>query len=245
MELRQNMRRLSTRPMVWVVAILFALMVGLLVGYLVASNAVTHPTSVGAVPVISATPREQAARAGRSETLRKRTNGHGIHLRGELVMRRFALLAVLGSLGILAAVMSAGSSLATAPSGAGATFTHRAAVDPYHFDSNDYKIFQKDREDVVIRQFTIAPGGNNGWHLHPGPSIVIVTQGTLSLYEANDPTCTAKRLAVGVGFTEAPGDVHIARNEGNTPVVGLVTFLDVPVGGAFRLDAPRPGNCPF
>jgi quercetin dioxygenase-like cupin family protein len=160
-------------------------------------------------------------------------------------MRRIAMLAILGSLGIIVAVMSAGTSLATAPSGAGATFTYRASVEPYHFDSNDYKIFQKNREDVVMRQITIAPGGDNGWHFHPGPSFVIVTQGTLSLYEANDPTCTAQRFAAGDGFVEVPGDVHIARNEGTVPVVALVTFLDVPVGGAFRLDATRPGNCPF
>jgi hypothetical protein len=24
-----------------------------------------------------------------------------------------------------------------------------------------------------------------------------------------------------------------------------VVYLDVPVGGGFRIDAPAPGNCPF
>lgn len=161
-------------------------------------------------------------------------------------MRRIAFfLGVLGSLGVLVVVMNAGTSLATAPSGTATTFAARASVDGYHFDSSGFKIFQKDREDVVMRQISIAPGGNNGWHFHPGPSFVIVTQGTLSLYEANDPTCTAHNYTAGDGFVEEPGDIHIARNEGSTTVVADVTFLDVPVGGAFRLDAASPGNCPF
>ena len=160
-------------------------------------------------------------------------------------MKRIASLAIIGCLGVLAMVMNAPVSLATAPSGAGANFTARASFEPYHFDSDNFKVFQKDRQDVVMRQITIVPGGNNGWHFHPGPSFVIVTQGTLSLYEANDPTCTARTFVAGKGFVEAPGDVHIARNEGAVQVIALVTFLDVPVGGAFRLDAPRPGNCPF
>ena len=160
-------------------------------------------------------------------------------------MRRIAGLAVVGCLTVLVVVMNAGATQATAPSGSGATFTYRATVDPYHFDSNDYKVFQKNPQDVVMRQITIAPGGNNGWHFHPGPTFVVVVQGTLSLYEANDPTCTPARYSAGKGFVEAPGDVHIARNEGTTTVVAVITFLDVPVGGASRLDAPNPGNCPF
>ena len=160
-------------------------------------------------------------------------------------MKRALSFAILGCLGILVALMNAGTTLATAPSGSTANFTARAPLAPYHFDSNDFKVFQRDREDVVVRQLTMAPGSTTGWHSHPGPAIVIVKQGTLSFYEATDPTCTAQAFTAGQGFVEAPGDVHIARNEGSTPVVLLITFLDVPVGGAFRLDARSPGNCPF
>ena len=31
---------------------------------------------------------------------------------------------------------------------------------------------------------------NTGWHSHPGHSLIIVTSGTLTDYEADDPTCT-------------------------------------------------------
>jgi quercetin dioxygenase-like cupin family protein len=160
-------------------------------------------------------------------------------------MKRVLSIAILGCLGILIALINPGSTLATAPSASTTNLALRAPLAPYHFDSDDFKVFQKDRQDVVVRQLTMATGGSTGWHSHPGPTIVIVEQGTLSFYEANDPTCTAQTFAAGQGFVEAPGDVHIARNEGAAPVLLLVTFLDVPVGGAFRIDAPRPGNCPF
>jgi len=158
---------------------------------------------------------------------------------------RDSSIAILGCFGILVALMNAGTTLATAPSGSTPNFTVRAPLAPFHFDSNDFKVYQKDSGDVVMRQLTVEPGGSTGWHSHPGPTIVIVTQGTVSSYEAGDPTCTARTFAAGQGFVEGPGDVHISRNEGSTPLVMLITFLDVPVGGAFRLDAPRPGNCPF
>lgn len=160
-------------------------------------------------------------------------------------MRRLTLFAVLGSLGVLVLILNPGTSLATAPKGSTPIFTFRATIAPVHFDSNDYKVFQKNSEDVVMRELTIAPGGDSGWHFHPGPTYVIVAAGTLSNYEASDPTCTAQTFAAGSGFVEPPGDVHLARNEGSSNLVAFVTFTDVPVGGAFRLDAPNPGNCPF
>jgi len=160
-------------------------------------------------------------------------------------MKRLIPLATVACLAVGIALLNVETTQATPPSGATAPFTYRATVDSYHFDSNDYKIFQKNSEDVVMRQIVLAPGGNNGWHFHPGPVLTIVTQGTLTLYEANDPTCAPHNYSAGQGFVETPLDVHIARNEGTVPVIAVVTFLDVPIGGAFRLDAPNPGNCPF
>ncbi len=160
-------------------------------------------------------------------------------------MRRIAVLGILACFGILAVVMNVGNSLATAPTGVSAVFTVRATMPSHHFDSNDFKIFQKDREDVVMRQLTFAPGASSGWLSHPGPQYVIVTEGTISVYEADDATCTAHRFSTGEGFVGIPGDVHILRNEGAAPAALVVTFLDVPVGDPFRIDALRPGNCPF
>lgn len=159
--------------------------------------------------------------------------------------KRLATFGVLATLAILALVITSTASQATAPSGFTPNWTYRATIPPMHSDSDDYKIFQKNSQDVVMRQLTIVPGGSSGWHFHPGPTYVIVVTGTDTLYEANDPTCTAHSYAAGQGFVEQGGDIHISRNEGTTNLILLVTFTDVPVGGVFRLDAPNPGNCPF
>jgi len=82
-------------------------------------------------------------------------------------MSRIARLVILScGVGLILA-MGATTSLATPPSGSSAQFTYQATLDPYHFDSNDFKIFQKDRQHVVMRQLTLAPGGSAGWHFHP------------------------------------------------------------------------------
>jgi quercetin dioxygenase-like cupin family protein len=160
-------------------------------------------------------------------------------------MKRIAILGMLGCLVVLALAVNTGTTQATAPSGTTATFTYQATLSPYHFNSRNFKIDQKKTQDIVMRQITIAPGGATGWISHPGPTFVVVVTGTLSFYEAEDPTCTPTRYPAGQAFVQAPGDVHNARNEGTTMVTLEITFLDVPVGGAYRIDAPRPENCSF
>lgn len=161
-------------------------------------------------------------------------------------MRRIGLLAILGSIAVLAVVLNAGTSMATGSTGFGAPFTYRATMQPHHVHSNDFTVVQKHPEDVVMRELTIAPGGNSGWHTHPGPVYVLVISGSVVNYHADNPTCTGKKIAAGQGFVETPGDIHLVRNE-DPKITGvlLATFLDVPVGGKFRIDAPVPGNCPF
>jgi quercetin dioxygenase-like cupin family protein len=122
----------------------------------------------------------------------------------------------------------------------------RFTVGPYHFQSPSFKIDSKDATDVVMPTFTIAPGQSNGWHIHPGPGFVMVTQGTLTLYRFDGDSCTKSVYGPGEGFVEAPGQVHTARNEGTTALVGQATFIGVPVGQSFRttVAAPTGANCP-
>jgi quercetin dioxygenase-like cupin family protein len=145
---------------------------------------------------------------------------------------------------IAAALIGAGAALGGVGL-ASATSPARATLAPYHFDSPDMKIYSTDAKDVVITQFTIAPGGSTGWHVHPGPTFIVVTAGILTRYEGNDPTCTGHVYGPNTGFVEAPGDVHIARNEGSETVIGMVAYLSVPIGGAVKTLVASPGNCPF
>ena len=160
-------------------------------------------------------------------------------------MKRIIIIVLAGFL-FLAPLTLAGVARATAPSGVTSTTLGRISLDPYHETSAGFKLFSKHPTDTVVTTTTITPGGSTGWHSHPGPAFIVVTQGTLTVYDGDDPACTPHRYGPGSGFLDAGlGHVHIARNEGTAPVTVVQTYLNVPPGGSQRIDAPRPGNCPF
>jgi quercetin dioxygenase-like cupin family protein len=100
--------------------------------------------------------------------------------------------------------------------------------------------------DTVVQQIVIAPGGNFGWHSHPGPVVVVVKAGELTFYDGDDPSCTPRTYVAGQVFVDrGQGHVHFARNLGATNLELLATYFDVPPGQPQRIDAPNPGNCPF
>ncbi len=98
--------------------------------------------------------------------------------------------------------------------------------------------------DLHILENRIAPGGTFGWHSHPGPGLVIVKSGALTLYKGDDPHCTPQVVPAGSGFVDDGNDVHLVRNEGAVETVVYVSSL-VPAGAVRRIDEPSPGNCPF
>ncbi len=94
--------------------------------------------------------------------------------------------------------------------------------------------------DLYITQNTIQPGGQSGWHTHPGPSMVTVTEGTVTVYEDD---CTSTTYSVGQTFTDLGcGDVHNLRNEAGTEAKTIAVQI-VPHGATRRIDADDPG-CP-
>ena len=160
-------------------------------------------------------------------------------------MKRIVIMIIAGFL-LLTPLTMAGVARATPPSGATSTTLGRIGLGPYHESSDSFKIFSKAPTDAVVLTTTISPGGSTGWHSHPGPAFIVVTQGTLTVYDGNDPACTPHRDGPGTGFFDPGfGHVHIARNEGAVPVTVVQTYLNVPPGGSPRTDAPAPGNCPF
>jgi hypothetical protein len=100
----------------------------------------------------------------------------------------------------------------------------------------------KGESDVWLLENRIVPGGSFGWHSHPGPSLVVVKTGALTLYRADDPNCTPQVVEAGFGFVDAGGDVHIVRNEGSIETVVYVMSL-APRGAARKIDKPQAGNC--
>ena len=153
--------------------------------------------------------------------------------------RRASLsIALLTSLAI--GLIGSGVVLATTGLGVTATVVARGTAD------DKIKTRGNQPYDVVVQNISIAAGGYTGWHTHPGQAVVVVKSGTLTIYHGDDRTCTPHVFTAGQVFIDAGyGDVHIGRNEGTTTLELATTYLDVPVGGAFRIDMPAPGNCPF
>ena len=87
---------------------------------------------------------------------------------------------------------------------------------------------------------------STGWHSHPGHSLIIVTAGTLTDYEADDPSCTPHVYTTGMAFVDQGGNhAHIIRNEGTVVAQNIAVQL-IPAGQPRRIDlATAPGNCPF
>jgi hypothetical protein len=111
--------------------------------------------------------------------------------------------------------------------------------------------------DVAMAQITVDPGGSSGWHSHPGGAIIIVKEGSLTVYSpgrgpggrrpGGHPVghqCRTTTYSAGQAFIERPGEVDDVLNTGTVPYVLFVTFPRVPPGGSARIDQPDPGTCP-
>jgi quercetin dioxygenase-like cupin family protein len=149
---------------------------------------------------------------------------------------------------VLATIPLVASALATPPVGVKSTLFAAGTFDELEAKTLSStwqaRISTKGATDVHILENRIEPGGTFGWHSHPGPSIVVVKSGELTLYRADDPSCTPKVVGAGSGFVDNGGDVHVVRNEGAVETIVYVTSL-VPKGAVRRIDEPSPGNCSF
>jgi quercetin dioxygenase-like cupin family protein len=107
--------------------------------------------------------------------------------------------------------------------------------------------FQKTqgKSDLYVQDNVWQAGGSTGWHSHPGHSLIVVTEGTVTAYEGDDPSCTPHVYTVGMSFVDRGGNhVHIIRNETASEAQTIAVQL-IPAKQPRRIDAPPPGNCPF
>ncbi len=127
----------------------------------------------------------------------------------------------------------------------GDIFSHVHAKTPQWWNEI---IWTKGASDLYVQQNTWQPGGSTGWHTHPGPSFVIVTQGSVTVYEGNDKTCTPHVYTANTpnnSFVDiGGGDVHLIRNETNAVAQTMAVQL-IPAGATRREDAANPGHCSF
>lgn len=108
----------------------------------------------------------------------------------------------------------------------------------------DLKLDTKGESDIYVTRNAIAPGGYSGWHMHPGPSLIIVTAGEIKAYDSHNPLCTPTTYVAGQTFVDSGDHAHILRNETANPAETVaVQFLAN--GATRRIDAPEPNNCSF
>jgi quercetin dioxygenase-like cupin family protein len=166
--------------------------------------------------------------------------------------RRWIAPLVLAAVPVLAATAVAAGHHGTAAKAAagpsGVTIdplVHATITDPVHVNGAGIRIRTKRPRDVLGTKITVAPGGSFGWHTHPGPVLVAVASGTLSLFEPHHHRkgCSKEIVGPGQAFIEDGGHVHNARNEGSEPVQIYATFLARPGTTEFLTTVPDPGTC--
>ena len=164
--------------------------------------------------------------------------------RGGAVKRRPYLPAIAVGI-VLVVIASVGAvALASPPSGVTPTLLARGTYDAFKVTSGksspiDFKAKAKRSVDLVVRKHDYLPGSTTGWHSHPGPVFITVTQGQLTYYHYDDRNCTPHVVSAGQGFVD-DGRGHIVRNESGQPAQD-VSVIIAPVGGAFRGELAAPG----
>ncbi len=159
-------------------------------------------------------------------------------------MLGLAVLAGAAALTVLAVTAFGGTAHRAQPTGVTITpLAHATIAARVDTSSSGIKIKTHGPKDMLVTSIVVDPSGSFGWHTHPGPVLVSVASGTLSLYHAEHRRCDRETVTAGQGFIEDGGDVHLARNEGTTPVQLYVTFLAQPGTTEFLTEVAAPAAC--
>ena len=170
-------------------------------------------------------------------------------------MRQKSLWFVLSAGIIITALFHARPAMATDPVGFTSTtiakgqFGEINALNEFRQANPPHRWRSRQRtrglSDGYVLSNTWQPGGSTGWHSHLGHTLIIVTAGTVTQYQGDDPSCTPAVYTAGMTFVDEGGEhVHIVRNEGDVEAQVIAVRL-IPTGQPGRIDAPAPGNCPF
>lgn len=146
------------------------------------------------------------------------------------------------AIGLAAGVLTASPAHASPPAGLTAEILGSGTTPAgFKIHVDGMKVSSNQAVGFTVAHLTFAPGGTTGWHVHPGPVLVIVKAGSVTKYSADD--CTAQTYTAGQAFVEnGPSDENMVRNNGSVPAETIVTFI-TPPGAPVRDDAPPPPGC--
>jgi quercetin dioxygenase-like cupin family protein len=153
---------------------------------------------------------------------------------------------------VFGVAMYAGTVLATPQSGVTTTQIAKGQFSPVDVSVHTVaaelwrvRLKTKGTSDLYVVRNTFDPGGQTGWHTHPGPSLITVTGGQITAYNASDRHCKPHVYTAGQGFVDPGGGrIHILRNETSLPAETVAVQL-IPKDAPRRIEAAAPGNCSF
>ena len=107
---------------------------------------------------------------------------------------------------------------------------------PAHSKAKQDGIEISTREAAKVSSFalTFAPGGQSGWHAHPGVALAVVEEGTV----VRQVGCETETFTKGQSFTEV--EPHFVRNPSTVePAVLRITHV-YPDGAPRRVETDPP-----
>ena len=129
------------------------------------------------------------------------------------------------------------------PSGLSVTPISLATLDgPVRLDTAGIEMQTRGARDSLMARLEFGANGTTGWHTHPGPVIVEVASGTLTLRFPTRTGCKEQSYGPGSGFIETGGQIHEAT-AGSEPVVVYATFLAKPGTTSYLVPAEKPASC--
>jgi quercetin dioxygenase-like cupin family protein len=96
---------------------------------------------------------------------------------------------------------------------------------------------------MILESIRIAPGGSLGWHTHGSPVAVVVTGGTVTVFDPAVANCTPFKVSKGQSFIEPANHVHLARNDGKAPITLYALYLGVPKPAQANIKTTAPSGC--
>jgi quercetin dioxygenase-like cupin family protein len=151
-------------------------------------------------------------------------------------------------IGGIAVLLGGTAAVATPPSGLSSTLLARGSLsrhDRIQLLASLTKQIKPPSSDVAMVRATLNPGGTTGWHDHPGPSVVILAAGTLTISEAKGRGCRVTEVSAAAGQKAFfhPDDVHRFDNRGATVAEFYITYF-APTALPLLIDVPEaPPGC--
>jgi quercetin dioxygenase-like cupin family protein len=96
---------------------------------------------------------------------------------------------------------------------------------------------------MILESIKIAPGGSFGWHTHGAAVAVVVTGGTLTVFDPSVGSCKPFKVSKGQSFVEPANHVHLARNDGKARVTLYAMYLGVPDPAKANVTVATPAGC--